>query len=80
MRVLILSIWMVEHAGVPNPSGEADLDEVGTEGFPPTLGCIPCAVRTQSEVADLAAAELEIFRRKFDEDIPADLCVTSMLS
>ena len=58
---------MVEHAGVPNPSSQADRDEVGAEDFLPTLGGILRAVKTQSEFADLAAAELGIFRRKLDD-------------
>ena len=67
--------WTIEHAGVPNPSSEADLDEVGAEGFLPTLGGIPHAVQAQSKFADFAAAEPGIFRRKLDEDVPVDLCV-----
>ena len=72
---LDLLVWMVENAGVPDPSSEADFDKVGAEGFLPTPGGIPRAVKTQSKFGDLAAAELGIFRRKLDEDVPVDLCV-----
>ena len=70
-----LPIRMVNHAEVPNASSEADLNEVGTEGFSPTLGGIPRAVQALSELAGLAAAKLGICRRKFEEDVPFDLCV-----
>ena len=68
-----LEIQMIKYTGVSQPPGEADLDEVGTESLLPPFGCVPRAIQTQSEFADLAAAELWIFRREFDEEVPVDL-------
>ena len=67
-----LPIRMVEYTGVPHPSGEADLDEVGTEGLLPPLGSVPRAIQTQSELADITTAELGLFGSELDKDVPVD--------